>query len=139
MRLKEKAMLNGLDYFLISAENYRMEKGENEYRTRKLEQRLMDSGLKFKKAIGKYKGETEQCFIVEWRTGYYTKFIFDLAREFEQRAVISVVGSFGTLFEGDHLLPVKTGKINLISKEKALQVEGYTLVNDQYFYIEWSA
>jgi hypothetical protein len=118
----------------LSAERSNLDRYENQDRTARLRNRLLQLGLGFEGVTGVYKGTKEVAFMVVTSD-------FDamrkLAAEFEQEAIMtSDANRMSTLHfaSGEKM---ELGKLRQIDKNDAVLLDNYTIVEyngKEYFY-----
>lgn len=122
---------------ILSAEHLRASSLANSEATDTLATLLERAGYSFRRALGSYKGTTENSFIVKAHTDDVIKHLRDLAWNFNQESILII-----DEWRNGHLLDVNTqevkklGALRTIEESTADNYDAWTLVGGQYYVVE---
>ncbi len=122
---------------IMSAEYYTESEESNKERTSDLYDLIRDSGMGFKMVVGSYKGVMEQSFLVVYSNDQELALLNNFAKSFQQESILVLDEdrNASLMYCKDRKIEA-LGRLREVTKEKARELDAYTLTNDAYFTIK---
>ena len=121
---------------ILSAELSNLSNAENLRRTETLRHCLEDLDFSFSDAVGSYKGEIEESFVVIVNDQTEIDTLKDFAfKNFNQETVLYQDGNgYAHLIESNATQhPKLIGRLSRVSKDDAFKAVRYTMFNEKYY------
>ena len=119
---------------ILSAEKTDKTQAENLIRTENLIGILNDIDLPFKQTLGAFNGVTEQTFVVVINDEQDVDFLKNIAfKTLDQKAILLQDANRQAHLITNTGESTNIGKLDVVTKEVALNLGNYTIMNDQYY------